>query len=203
MESNICNSMILTSRRRHFYLVGQSKHKVGACRVNNQASSVLAGNELPFVAFNKYDVSQSRVEPQGIILKSDLSVHLRPYRTPPIQEKEIKGQVEKLLQAGLIKESNGPYSAPVTLALKHEEADHPQTNGKNERVNQPLVTRLECKRILFSDEAHFWLNDYVNKQNCRLWSEANPQVYVETPLHPEKLTVWCALWAGGILLQKR
>ncbi|GFU62268.1 transposase [Trichonephila clavipes] len=57
------------------------------------------------------------------------------------------------------------------------------------------------KRILFSDEAHFWLNGYVNKQNCRIWSEANPQVYVETPLHPEKLTVCCALWAGGILLQ--
>ncbi|GFV90749.1 hypothetical protein TNCV_2323181 [Trichonephila clavipes] len=45
------------------------------------------------------------------------------------------------------------------------------------------------KRILFSNEAHFWLNGYVNKQNCRIWSEANPQVYVETPLHPEKLTV--------------
>ncbi|GFV72875.1 putative transposable element [Trichonephila clavipes] len=44
------------------------------------------------------------------------------------------------------------------------------------------------KRILFSDEAHFWLNGYVNKQNCRIWSEANPQVYVETPLHPETLT---------------
>ncbi|GFU04988.1 hypothetical protein TNCV_1290831 [Trichonephila clavipes] len=58
------------------------------------------------------------------------------------------------------------------------------------------------KRILFSDEAHFWLNGYVNKQNCSIWSEANPQVYAETPLHPEKLTVWCALWAGGIL-QKR
>ncbi|GFT52854.1 uncharacterized protein TNCV_1459771 [Trichonephila clavipes] len=49
------------------------------------------------------------------------------------------------------------------------------------------------KRILFSDEAHFWLNGYVNKQNCRIWSKANPQVCVETPLHPEKLTVWCAL----------
>ncbi|GFU66520.1 uncharacterized protein TNCV_639541 [Trichonephila clavipes] len=55
------------------------------------------------------------------------------------------------------------------------------------------------KRILLSDEVHFWLNGYVNKQNCRIWSEANPQVYVETPLHPEKLTVWCALWAGGII----
>ncbi|GFV05882.1 uncharacterized protein TNCV_2552491 [Trichonephila clavipes] len=49
------------------------------------------------------------------------------------------------------------------------------------------------------DEAHFWLNGYVNKQNCRIWSEANPQVYVETPLHPGKLTVWCALWAGGFI----
>ncbi|GFT16821.1 putative transposable element [Trichonephila clavipes] len=56
------------------------------------------------------------------------------------------------------------------------------------------------KRILFSDEAHFWLNGYVNKQNCRIWSETNPQVYVETPLHPENLTVWCALSTGGIIL---
>ncbi|GFU45935.1 transposable element Tc3 transposase [Trichonephila clavipes] len=27
------------------------------------------------------------------------------------------------------------------------------------------------------DAAHFWLNGYVNKQNGRIWSEANPQVY--------------------------
>ncbi|GFX35677.1 uncharacterized protein TNCV_744701 [Trichonephila clavipes] len=52
---------------------------------------------------------------------------------------------------------------------------------------------------LTSDEAHFWLNGYVNKQNYRICSEANPQVYVETPLHPEKLTVCCALWACGII----
>ncbi|GFU79245.1 hypothetical protein TNCV_2137681 [Trichonephila clavipes] len=69
--------------------------------------------------------------------------------------------------------------------------------------NEIAVVPNFHKRILFSDEMHFWLNGYVNKQNCCTWSEANPQVYVETPLHPEKLTVWCALWAGGILLQKR
>ncbi|GFU70849.1 uncharacterized protein TNCV_1005291 [Trichonephila clavipes] len=61
-----------------------------------------------------------------------------------------------------------------------------------------LRDSLICE-IKFSDEAHFWLNGYVNKQNCHIWSEANPQVYVETPLHPEKLTVWCALYAGGII----
>ncbi|GFV07549.1 hypothetical protein TNCV_1701851 [Trichonephila clavipes] len=41
------------------------------------------------------------------------------------------------------------------------------------------------KRILFSDEAHFWLNGYVNKAKLE---EANPQVYVDT-VHPEKTTV--------------
>ncbi|GFX71046.1 uncharacterized protein TNCV_3648111 [Trichonephila clavipes] len=66
-----------------------------------------------------------------------------------------------------------------------------------------VVRRGDAAQVLSTDEAHFWLNGYVNKQNCRIWSEANPQVYIETPLHPEKLTVWCALWAGGILLQKR
>ncbi|GFV54830.1 transposable element Tc3 transposase [Trichonephila clavipes] len=65
--------------------------------------------------------------------------------------------------------------------------------------NEIVVVPDFLKRILFSDKAHFWLNGYVNKQNCRIWSEANPQVYVETPLHPEKLTVWCALWAGGVI----
>ncbi|GFU80010.1 hypothetical protein TNCV_578901 [Trichonephila clavipes] len=60
------------------------------------------------------------------------------------------------------------------------------------------------KRILFSDEAHFWLNGYVKTNTMPHFGvKLIPQVYVETPLHPEKLTVWCALWAGGILLQKR
>ncbi|GFX90717.1 retrovirus-related Pol polyprotein from transposon RE1 [Trichonephila clavipes] len=65
--------------------------------------------------------------------------------------------------------------------------------------NEIAIVRDFHKRILFSDEAHFWLNGYVNKQNCRIWSEANQQVYVETPLYAEKLTVWCALWACVII----
>ncbi|GFV45069.1 hypothetical protein TNCV_3339171 [Trichonephila clavipes] len=55
------------------------------------------------------------------------------------------------------------------------------------------------KRILFNDEAHFWLNGYVNKQNCRIWSEANPQSVCRNTVTSEKLTVWCALWADYFL----
>ncbi|GFV96447.1 hypothetical protein TNCV_2943801 [Trichonephila clavipes] len=82
--------------------------------------------------------------------------------------------------------------------------DHQARRGFIEWAQHEIAVVPEFqKRILFSHEEHFWLNGYVNKQNCPIWSEANPQVYVETPLHPEKLTAWCALWAGGIFLQKR
>ena len=54
------------------------------------------------------------------------------------------------------------------------------------------------REILFSDESHFWLNGTVNKQNCRLWADEQPEEYQELPLYPIK-TVWCGLWAGGII----
>ncbi|GFX43123.1 hypothetical protein TNCV_2711671 [Trichonephila clavipes] len=90
------------------------------------------------------------------------------------------------------------------FGLEIHQNDHQARRRFVEWAQNEIAVVLDFhKRILFSDEAHFWLNSYVNKQNCRISSEANAQVYVETPLHPEKLTVWFALWAGGILLQKR
>jgi len=58
---------------------------------------------------------------------------------------------------------------------------------------------LFSKKILFTDEAHFWLNGYVNKQNARIWGDEQPEEVQELPLHPDKTTVWCGLWAGGII----
>ncbi|GFU47321.1 putative transposable element [Trichonephila clavipes] len=92
--------------------------------------------------------------------------------------------------------SREPQHNLVALHFKYDQARRRFVEWAQ---NEIAVVPDFHKQILFSDEAHFWLNGYVNKQNCRIWSEANPQVYVETPLHPEKLTVWCALWAGGII----
>ncbi|GFW30318.1 uncharacterized protein TNCV_3850891 [Trichonephila clavipes] len=96
-----------------------------------------------------------------------------------------------------------PNLALNTLVALHFKYGQARRRFVEWAQNEIAVVPDFHKRILFSDESHFWLNGYASKQNCRIWSEANPQVYVETPLHPEKLIVWCALWAGGILLQKR
>ncbi|GFW10942.1 putative transposase [Trichonephila clavipes] len=95
--------------------------------------------------------------------------------------------------------TNRMDSRKHNLVALHFKYDQARRRFVKWAQNEIAVVPDFRKRILFSDEAHFWLNGYVNKQNCRIWSEANPQVYVETPLHPEKLTVWCALWAGGII----
>ena len=50
-----------------------------------------------------------------------------------------------------------------------------------------------------SDEAHFHLGSYVNKQNCRIWSSENPKMITEKPLYPQCVTVWCCFWPEGII----
>ena len=61
-----------------------------------------------------------------------------------------------------------------------------------------LLPILE-KKIIFSDEAHFDLGWYVNKQNCRIWGIENPNAYIEKPTHPKRVIVWCGFWSRGII----
>ena len=58
---------------------------------------------------------------------------------------------------------------------------------------------LGKKKIIFSDEVHFYLGEYVNKQNCRIWGTENPLAYIEKPMHPKRVTVWCGFWSRGII----
>ncbi|GFV69922.1 hypothetical protein TNCV_1982891 [Trichonephila clavipes] len=40
---------------------------------------------------------------------------------------------------------------------------------------------------------------YVNKQNCRIWVKLIHKCMSKHRYIQKKLTVWCALWAGGII----
>lgn len=50
-----------------------------------------------------------------------------------------------------------------------------------------------------SDEAHFHLSGFVNKQNSRFWGTANPQSLHQKSLHTTRVTVWCAISANRII----
>ena len=41
-----------------------------------------------------------------------------------------------------------------------------------------------AKKVIFSDEAHFDLGGYVNKQNGRIWGTGN-HAYIKKPTNPK------------------
>ena len=56
-----------------------------------------------------------------------------------------------------------------------------------------------AKQIILSQEAHFDLGGYINKENCLIWGTKNPHTYIEKPTHPKRVTVWCGFWLRGII----
>ncbi|GFV81144.1 hypothetical protein TNCV_3742051 [Trichonephila clavipes] len=122
------------------------------------------------------DLPDDRTTCLELIPKSGDHLHLVTIKRPPLET----GQLQACHHCQVIYSQFG-------LAI-HQNDHQARRRFVEWAQNEIAVVPDFHKRILFSDEAHFWLNGYVNKQNCRIWSEANPQVYVETPLHPEKLT---------------
>ena len=55
------------------------------------------------------------------------------------------------------------------------------------------------QKIIFSDEAHFDLGRYVNKQNCRIWGTENPHAYIKKSAYSKQVTVRCEFWSRGII----
>ena len=59
--------------------------------------------------------------------------------------------------------------------------------------------QIDPKKIFFTDEAHFHLDGYVNKQNYRHWGTEQPHLAIARSLHPLRVTVWCAITYGQII----
>ncbi|XP_015795585.1 uncharacterized protein LOC107371953 [Tetranychus urticae] len=55
-------------------------------------------------------------------------------------------------------------------------------------------------RIIFTDEAHFYLDGFVNRQNYRFWGSERPVFQLEKNLHPAKVTFWAAFTIHGVFL---
>ncbi|GBM72345.1 hypothetical protein AVEN_210311-1 [Araneus ventricosus] len=53
--------------------------------------------------------------------------------------------------------------------------------------------------IWFTEEAHFHLNGFVNKENLRFLGSENPHLCEEKPLHSPKVTAWVAVYSRGII----
>lgn len=80
----------------------------------------------------------------------------------------------------------GQRAHNIRLVQEFKPADHPR------RRLQLGLEQTPRKKFIFSDEQHFWLNGFVNKQNCRIWSHEQLQKILQTPLHSKVVRGWSA-----------
>ncbi|GFU52296.1 integrase catalytic domain-containing protein [Trichonephila clavipes] len=87
---------------------------------------------------------------KGPLTSQEVS-HAENWLIHSLHEREFYEEMRKLLAGTLvlIKDENLPSTkwstGRITEIFPGTDAHHPQTNGKDERVNQSLVTRLKCK----------------------------------------------------------
>lgn len=91
-----------------------------------------------------------------------------------------------------------PYKIQVVQAMNENDF------AARRRFCQTLLDMFDenedlVHNLWMSDEAHFHLSGFVNKQNFRYWSDENPQQLHQKPLHSSKVTVWCAMSSLGII----
>lgn len=98
--------------------------------------------------------------------------------------------------------------------LKHDLHLFPYKIQLVQKLNpEDFVLRLEYARavlnlvdqnenflsnLMMTDEAHFHLNGFVNKQNNRFWGSQNPKNLHQKSLHAIRVTVWCGITAQKV-----
>ncbi|KAL1281045.1 hypothetical protein QQF64_015645 [Cirrhinus molitorella] len=92
-----------------------------------------------------------------------------------------------------------PYKLQL---LQHLNEDDPDRRTEfAEWAKQKLEQDLQfTQKILFSDEANFYVNGEVNKQNHRYWSDTNPHwIDPSKTVGTKKVMVWCGIWGTKIV----
>lgn len=91
-----------------------------------------------------------------------------------------------------------PYKVQVHQPLS-EAAMEQRLEFANDVVGRIDNNTIDVTKVWFSDEAHFHLDGYVNKQNWRIWGSEHPHFAIDRSLHPLRVTVWCAMSTRGIV----
>ncbi|PSN49514.1 hypothetical protein C0J52_18947 [Blattella germanica] len=90
-----------------------------------------------------------------------------------------------------------PYKLQVVHKLRPNDRQMRMTFCAH--LQEMIAENNILPNLLMSDETHFHLTGFVNKQNFRYWSDTNPHLLHETPLHSPKVTVWCGVAKFGII----
>lgn len=116
-------------------------------------------------------------------------------RAASVQNLIKKDTVSKILKKNKFK----PYKSRFIHTLRPGDYDRRLEfcfNIQGMLEDNPFMGR----HILFSDEATFTSNGTVSSQNCRWWSDTNPNYTIKTrDQYAFKTNVWCGIYKNKII----
>ena len=112
--------------------------------------------------------------------------------------RELGGSVASTWRMMRIDLNLFPYKMQIQQQLSPDDVSRRLDCG-NLILEKIDASVLDVKRLWVSDEANFYLSGYVNKQNWRHWGSENPHLSASKTLKPQKIMVWCAISADGII----
>lgn len=91
-----------------------------------------------------------------------------------------------------------PYKIQLYHALSQWDADR-RDQFAFRMSSRIRIGTVQILKTWFTDESHFWLDGYVNKQNYRIWGTENPRAFETASTSRTRVTVWCAVSAVGLI----
>ena len=88
------------------------------------------------------DLGQTTVA-KHVIITEGPPIYLPPYRVAQAHKAAIDGQIKKMLDGGIIRPSNSPYSAPIIMVSKKDGrsrmvVDYRKLNAQTRKYRYPL-----------------------------------------------------------------
>lgn len=133
---------------------------------------------------------------------TSLDVLLRVQENPKVSTTNLALECD-ISQSSVMKILKSAKQHPYKIQLLHElSEDDPD---RRMQFCELMMERINnnpgfIKQIVFTDEATFCLNGFVNRHNCRYWSDVNPQWMEENHTqYPQKLNVWAGIIGDHII----
>lgn len=124
-------------------------------------------------------------------------VRQRLFKSPVKSIRKLKSQINFDASIGslskIIHNNLGlkPYKVQIV--------QHIPIRGFERRKNFAGIWKMKLNdenildKIIFTDEAHFELQGFVNTQNYRIWGSESPRIIIPKKKFPERVTVFCGL----------
>ncbi|XP_033213870.1 uncharacterized protein LOC117170932 [Belonocnema kinseyi] len=107
------------------------------------------------------------------IAAASASIEEDPNQSLTCRSQALSSSVTSLWR--IMRKDLGPHPYKIKLTQELKPLDHQKRRIFVNWAEQQLENDPDFHRkIIFSDEAHFWLHGFVNKQNMRYWSGSNP-----------------------------